>query len=37
MVRQEEIKQRGVSQRPKGDHFSKKGMMEINVSKGSAK
>lgn len=36
MVRPEEIKQGGGSQRPKGDHFNKKGMMEITVSKASA-
>lgn len=36
-VRQDEIQEKGVFQKPDGDHFSKKGMMESNASNVAAK
>lgn len=36
-VRQEEIQERGVSQKPSGHHLYKKGMMEVDVSIAAAK
>lgn len=36
-VRQEEIQERGVSQKPSGHHFYKKRMMEVNESIAAAK